>query len=194
MVLFDQRGGGRATPAMTCDDSAPAPAPDAPLDIGMVGGIMQRLLVECRDRWRARGVDLAAYNTVESAADVNDLRLALGYPKITLIGGSYGSHLALQFMRQFPDAVDRAVIFGVEGPDHTWDDPGGALHTLERIAAATEQSPEFRGRIPEGGLIKDPRGRHRAPRCPTATRDRRHRRHYPERPAGRDARPPDGPC
>ena len=154
VVLFDQRGGGRATPAMTCDDSAPAPAPDAPLDIGAVGGIMQRLLVQCRDRWQARGVDLAAYNTVESAADVNDLRLALGYPKITLIGGSYGSHLALQFMRQFPDAVDRAVIFGVEGPDHTWDDPGGALHTLERIAAATEQSPEFRGRIPEGGLIK----------------------------------------
>ena len=154
VVLFDQRGSGRATPAMTCDDSAPAPAPDAPLDIGMVGRIMQRLLVECRDRWRARGVDLAAYNTVESAADVNDLRLALGYPKITLIGGSYGSHLALQFMRQFPDAVDRAVIFGVEGPDHTWDDPDGALHTLERIAAATEQSPEYRGRIPEGGLIK----------------------------------------
>ena len=51
------------------------------------------------------------------------------------------------------DAVDRAVIFGVEGPDHTWDDPAGALHTLQRIAAATEQSPEFRGRIPEGGLI-----------------------------------------
>jgi pimeloyl-ACP methyl ester carboxylesterase len=154
VVLFDQRGGGRATPAMTCDDSAPAPAQDSPLDIAEVGEIMQRLLVQCRDRWQARGVDLAAYNTVESAADVNDLRLALGYSKITLIGGSYGSHLALQFMRQFPDAVDRAVIFGVEGPDHTWDDPAGALHTLQRIAAATEQSPEFRGRIPEGGLIK----------------------------------------
>lgn len=154
VVLFDQRGGGRATPAMTCDDSAPAPAPDAPLDLAVVGGVMQRLLVQCRDRWQARGVDLAAYNTVENAADLNDLRLALGYPKITLIGGSYGSHLALQFMRQFPDAVDRAVIFGVEGPDHTWDDLGGALHTLQRIAAATEQAPEFRGRIPEGGLIK----------------------------------------
>ena len=154
VVLFDQGGAGRAPPAMTCEDSAPAPAPDAPLDIAAVGGIMQRLLVQCRDRWQSRGVDLAAYNTVESAADVNDLRLALGYSKITLIGGSYGSHLALQFMRQFPDAVDRAVIFGVEGPDHTWDDPAGALHTLQRIAAATEQSPEFRGRIPEGGLIK----------------------------------------
>jgi pimeloyl-ACP methyl ester carboxylesterase len=114
---------------------------------------MQGLLKECRNRWQAQGVDLAAYNTVESASDIDDLRRALGYRRITLVGGSYGSHLALQFMRQFPDAVDRVVIFGVEGPDHTWDDPAGALHTLERIAAATEQSPEFRDRIPAGGLL-----------------------------------------
>ena len=154
VVLFDQRGGGRATPAMTCGDSAPLPPSDAPLDMAKVSQVLRNLLVQCRDRWQAQGVDLAAYNTVESAADVNDLRLALGYRKITLIGGSYGSHLALQFMRQFPDAVDRVVIFGVEGPDHTWDDPAGALHTLERIAAATEQSPEFRDRVPEGGLLK----------------------------------------
>jgi pimeloyl-ACP methyl ester carboxylesterase len=154
VVLFDQRGSGRATPAMTCGDSAPLPPADAPLNMTKVSQILRNLLVQCRDRWQAQGVDLAAYNTVESAADVNDLRLALGYRKITLIGGSYGSHLALQFMRQFPDAVDRVVIFGVEGPDHTWDDPAGALHTLERIAAATEQSPEFRDRIPEGGLLK----------------------------------------
>ena len=153
VVLFDQRGGGRATPAMTCGDSAPLPPPDAPLDTTKVAAILRELLVQCRSRWQAQGVDLAAYNTVESAADLNDLRLALGYRKITLIGGSYGSHLALQFMRQFPDAVERAVIFGVEGPDHTWDDPAGALHTLERIAAATEQSPEFRARVPEGGLL-----------------------------------------
>lgn len=154
VVLFDQRGSGRSAPALTCGDSAPLPPPDLPLDMTRVAETLRRLLVQCRDRWQAQGVDLAAYNTVESAADVNDLRLALGYRKITLVGGSYGSHLALQFMRQFPDAVDRVVIFGVEGPDHTWDDPAGALHTLKRIAAATEQSPEFRSRIPDGGFLK----------------------------------------
>lgn len=154
VVIFDQRGSERASPGLTCGDSAPPPSPELPLDMTTVAATLRRLQVQCRDRWQAQGVDLAAYNTVENAADVNDLRLALGYRKITLIGGSYGSHLALQFMRQFPDVVDRVVIFGVEGPDHTWDDPAGALHTLERIAAATEQSPEFRGRIPEGGLLK----------------------------------------
>ena len=63
---------------------------------------MRAAAAACRDRWLREGVDLAAYNTVENAADVNDLRLALGYDKMTLVGGSYGSHLALQLMRQFP--------------------------------------------------------------------------------------------
>ncbi|MGC4084092.1 MAG: alpha/beta fold hydrolase [Vicinamibacterales bacterium] len=153
VVLFDQRGSGRSTPTLTCGDSAPLPPPDAPLDPAVLRETMRTLAGQCRDRWVARGVDLAAYNTVENAADVNDLRLALGYGKVTLVGGSYGSHLALQIVRQHPDAVERVVIFGVEGPDHTWDSPSGALHTLERIAAATEQAPAFNGRIPSGGLI-----------------------------------------
>ncbi len=153
VVLFDQRGGGHAVPSLTCGDSASLPPLDAPLNMAAVAETLHRLLIQCRDRWQGQGVDLAAYNTVENAADINALRLALGYRKITLVGGSYGSHLALQFMRQFPDVVDHVVIFGVEGPDHTWDSPEGALHTLQRIAAATERSPEFRGRIPEGGLL-----------------------------------------
>jgi pimeloyl-ACP methyl ester carboxylesterase len=127
---------------------------DKPLDLASVRTAMRALLIACRDRWQKEGVDLGAYNTVENAADINDLRQALGYRKLTLIGGSYGSHLALQFMRQYPDVVDRAVIFGVEGPDHTWDSPSAMLATLSRIAEATEQSPVFSGRIPPGGLLK----------------------------------------
>jgi pimeloyl-ACP methyl ester carboxylesterase len=46
--------------------------------------------------------DLTAYNTAASAADVNDLRLALGYEQINLWGGSYGARLALEVMRDYP--------------------------------------------------------------------------------------------
>jgi hypothetical protein len=34
---------------------------------------MRELAIACRDRWMKAGVDLAAYNTVENAADVNVL-------------------------------------------------------------------------------------------------------------------------
>jgi pimeloyl-ACP methyl ester carboxylesterase len=154
VVLFDQRGAGHATPKMTCPATAESIDAGTPLDLTAVGATMRRLVVSCRDQWLKDGIDLAAYNTVENASDVNDLRLALGYGKVTLVGGSYGSHLALQFMRQYPDAVDRVVLFGVNGPDHTWDSPSAMLATLERIASAAEQSAAFAGRIPEGGLLK----------------------------------------
>jgi pimeloyl-ACP methyl ester carboxylesterase len=153
VVLFDQRGAGHSRPAMTCPQTAQLPV-DQPLDAATLRDAMRPLLIACRDHWQHEGVDLAAYNTIENAADVNDLRLALGYDRISLIGGSYGSHLALQFMRQFPKAVERVVIYGVEGPDHTWDNPGGMRATLERIAAEAEQSPELSPHIPRDGLLK----------------------------------------
>ena len=153
VVLFDQRGGGHSRPAMDCPGSV-ALRPDAALDFAALREPLREALAACRDRWLAAGVDLAAYNTLENAADVNDLRLALGYPRVTLIGGSYGSHLALAVMRQFPQTVDRAVLFGVEGPDHTWDDPGATLATLERIARHAEGSAQLAGRIPPRGLLE----------------------------------------
>ena len=158
VVMFDQRGGGHSRPAMHCPQTRQYPL-DQPVDERRFQALAREALMACRDEHLRQGVDLAAYNTVENAADVNDLRIALGYQKITLIGGSYGSHLALQVMRQYPDTIDRVVIFGVEGPDHTWDSPSEILNTLERIADATEHSAAFVGRVPEGGLLKTIRGR-----------------------------------
>ncbi len=153
VVLFDQRGAGHARPAMTCPETATVPA-GVLLDPAAFFATLRDAVIACRDHWQHAGVDLAAYNTVENAADVNDLRLALGYQRITLIGGSYGSHLALQYMRQHPESVDRVVMYGVEGPDHTWDNPSGILGTLGRLAAEAERAPELAPFIPPGGLLR----------------------------------------
>jgi len=153
VVLFDQRGGGVALPAMDCPQRGSLPL-DAPLDVDAVTGKMQELAVQCRELWTQQGVDLSAFNTDENAADLDDLRKALGYEKISVIGGSYGSHLALHFMRLHRDRVDRAMLYGIEGPDHTWDDPGAMLSTLQRIARVAEQSEELGPHIPEGGLLE----------------------------------------
>lgn len=153
VVLFDQRGGGHSRPAMICPQTAELPA-DQPLDLSALRASMRTALAACRDHWQEEGVDLAAYNSIENAADVNDLRLALGYGKVSLVGGSYGSHLALEILRRYPEAVDRVVLFGVEGPDHTWDDPAAMLSTLGRIAAKAEESPALSGLVPAGGLLK----------------------------------------
>ena len=153
VVVFDQRGAGNALPQLDCPQRARLPA-DAPLAPEPLAAALRGALAACRDHWLAEGIDLAAYNTVENAADVDALRRMLGYPRITLLGGSYGSHLALQVMRDFPETVDRAVLYGIEGPDQTWDDPSAKLATLARIAAEGEQAPELADAgLPPDGLL-----------------------------------------
>lgn len=152
VVLFDQRGGGHSLPEMHCMQTQQL-SPEQLSSPDEVKTVFRKLAADCRDHWLAQNVDLSAYNTVENATDVEDLRRALGYSSISLVGGSYGSHLALQYMKQYPDAVARVVLHGVEGPDHTWDDPSGILAALQRIAAVAEQSKELRPHIADDGLL-----------------------------------------
>ena len=100
-----------------------------------------------------RGTSVWIARRNESAADVNDLRKALGYDKIILAGGSYGTHLGFHVIRKYPQIVDRAIFSGIEGPDHTYDVPSEKLAALQRIAKVTEESGAFASRMPPGGLI-----------------------------------------
>ena len=56
------------------------------------------IIASCLDDWRQQGINLASYSNVEIAADVNDLRQALGYDQVNLYGTSYGTRLALEVM------------------------------------------------------------------------------------------------
>jgi pimeloyl-ACP methyl ester carboxylesterase len=71
------------------------------------------VLVACGEALRAAGVDLTGYNSVENAADLEDLRRALGYGPWNLFGGSYGTRLALTAMRYRPDTIRSAVLDSV---------------------------------------------------------------------------------
>ena len=61
--------------------------------------------------------DLSAYNTAANAADINDLRLALGYDQVNLWGTSYGTRLALGVMRDYPEGLRSVVLDSVYPPD-----------------------------------------------------------------------------
>src|SRR5450432_4004733 len=110
-IMFDQRGVGLSQPVLDCPETTQA------LDSTVAADLTSKerqaaddqALAECHDRLVKAGVNLAAYNTAENAADVNDLRLALGYKSWNLYGISYGTRLALTIMRDFPDGI-RSVI------------------------------------------------------------------------------------
>ena len=70
----------------------------------------------CHDRLVAQGINLAAYTSAASAADVNDLRRSLGYAQWNLYGVSYGTRLALTVMRDFPEGVRSVMLDSVYPP------------------------------------------------------------------------------
>jgi pimeloyl-ACP methyl ester carboxylesterase len=57
------------------------------------------------------------YSSADTVLDIEDLRGALGVDKIALAGISYGTHVALQYARAFPDHVDRLILDSIVGPD-----------------------------------------------------------------------------
>ncbi|HWQ11375.1 MAG TPA: alpha/beta hydrolase, partial [Roseiflexaceae bacterium] len=120
IVLFDQRGTLYSQPALTC-----------PEDIALVERTIERRLSDeeaerlsleaaqaCRARLIREGVDLSAFDSLENAADVEALRVALGYEQINLYGVSYGTLLALHVMRQHPAGL-RSVILDAVVPAQT---------------------------------------------------------------------------
>jgi pimeloyl-ACP methyl ester carboxylesterase len=99
LVLFDQRGAGYSEPSLKCNGER--------YDV-------------CHARLVKSGVDLSAYNTRENAADVEAIREALGYDRINLKGGSYGTKLALRVMADYPEHLRAAVLDGVSPPQVDW--------------------------------------------------------------------------
>jgi pimeloyl-ACP methyl ester carboxylesterase len=105
LILFDQRGSGLSQPALDCSELEA----DMLQQSEMSEAEKLQPIVDCHARLEKEGVNLAAYNTVNNAADVESLRTALGYEQINLLGGSYGTRLALIVMRNHPDGI-RSVI------------------------------------------------------------------------------------
>ena len=147
VIALDQRGMGRSLPRLDCPGSFDLPL-DRPMERNFVLAAFRERAEECRAYWTRRGVDLASYNTNESARDLEDLRRALGVPKISLLAGSYGTHLALATIRLFETSIERAVLFGIQGPDHMERLPGDFQNVLAQVDLLVRQTPLLAERMP----------------------------------------------
>ena len=112
VIVFDQRGAGYSEPSLSCPEirrlTFDLLAEDLPDEEWLAR--YTAVLHECRESWVSGGVGLSNFNTAASAADVADLRAALGYPRWDLYGVSYGTRLALTVMRDHPEGIRSAVL------------------------------------------------------------------------------------
>lgn len=136
VILLDQRGAGMSTPIdpEECPIARRHPF-DRPLELERHLEVVAEVAAACASYWSEAGVDLEAYDTLESVEDLEDLRLALGAETIRLLGISYGTHLGLAYMRRYPGRVSAAVLAGIEGPDDTVKLPSQFESQLEQLEA-----------------------------------------------------------
>lgn len=111
IVLIDQRGTGRSNP-LACRLETPAIAIGA-----LVAGEMSSDLVSRCRRALEGAADLRLYTTAIAADDIEEVRHRLGYGRINLYGGSYGSRAALVYMQRHPSRVRTATLRSVFPPD-----------------------------------------------------------------------------
>src|SRR5206468_1836815 len=119
VIIIDQRGTGRSLPSLACPEFSQAQLAALGEDGGAAStaDALVRGARACHDRLVREGIDLHAYSTTENAADVADLRRALGIHEWNLVGNSYGSRLALTVLRDHPQGVRALGLSGVYPPN-----------------------------------------------------------------------------
>jgi pimeloyl-ACP methyl ester carboxylesterase len=143
LVFADQRGTGGSN-SLACRFYGPPERPStyftAFLPIDKVR--------ECRSELQ-RTADLAQYTTAASVDDLEEIRAAMNYPTINIVGGSYGTRLAMEYVRRYEPRV-RAVILespvtpATHAPEHFGQLAARALDgLLDECAASASCAKAF---------------------------------------------------
>jgi len=111
MLFVDQRGTGKSHP-LDCTLYNPA---DLQSYLGYFFPLDE--VRKCRTKLEANS-DLKLYTTTIAMDDMDDVRAALGYDKLNLFGGSYGTRAAMTYLKRHPQHVRVAVLSGVSPTNH----------------------------------------------------------------------------
>ena len=140
IVLVDQRGTGGSN-KLQCD------FPPEMLETEPPPERLRELTRECLGQLPG---DPRFYTTSVAVRDLDAARDALGYERINLYGGSYGTRVAQHFLRRYPDRVRSVILDGVVPPTLALG-PSVALDAeaaLQGAFARCEAAPACRERYP----------------------------------------------
>jgi pimeloyl-ACP methyl ester carboxylesterase len=143
ILLIDQRGSGGSN-ALDCDLSTD-PANAEYRDEARFREAVRR----CR-RELERKADLRWYTTPVAMDDLDEVRAWLGYPRLNLLGVSYGTKAAMVYLRQHPERVRSVVLHGVVPINAPmWlEVPRASQVALDEVFAACDRHQGCRGAFP----------------------------------------------
>jgi pimeloyl-ACP methyl ester carboxylesterase len=152
VILIDQRGTGQTAP-LRCRARDDGDAGRSLAD-SVDPQTERRRLMACRDRLEKLPYgDLRMFTTTVAMGDVEAVRQALHLGAVNLVGGSYGTRAALEYLRLYPQHVRRVVLDGVAPPDMALPQSfaqdaqaalDGVMSDCERQPACHTQFPQLR--------------------------------------------------
>ncbi|MFI0544952.1 alpha/beta fold hydrolase [Streptomyces sp. WSLK1-3] len=155
LVVLSQRGTYSSQRPLTCPeiDQFYADRVHLRYDAPSTGDRYAQAAARCHERLTAQGIDPAAYNTSENAADLADLRKVLAIREWNVLSHSYGTQLALTYMRMFPEGIRSVTVDGVVPPSEatpgwTWS---SMREAFDNIVGACAAQPSCRQHYPDIG-------------------------------------------
>jgi pimeloyl-ACP methyl ester carboxylesterase len=141
IVLVDQRGTGKSNPLQCQIGENLDSSTTQELELK---GELEKCLAQL-------DADPRYYTTAIAMDDLDEVRQALGYEKINLYGGSYGTRAALAYMRQYPQHVRAVILDGVAPPNWTLgpDVSRNAQRALDKIFTRCAQDRSCKKAFPD---------------------------------------------
>src|SRR5262245_11641798 len=145
LVYVDQRGTGDPD-RLTCDLGAHED--DLQSYLGDVFPV--DALRRCREELEKK-YDLTLYTTDIAMDDFDEVRAWLGYGRINLFGGSYGTRASQVFLRRHPQAVRTVVLTGVVPMDEALpiSHAAGGQRSLDLLLGWCAKDAACKARFPD---------------------------------------------
>ena len=120
LLGFDPRGVNLSTPSIRClsdaqKDALNAASPDVRTPAGFQEAKQEAASVAkaCSARY---GKSLADFDTVQTAKDMEQIRIAVGDQQMNYLGFSYGTELGAQYAHLYPGRIRAMVLDGAVDP------------------------------------------------------------------------------
>lgn len=151
VVLVDQRGTGRSSP-LVCEAYS-----EAGLEAALLETDPLPRAKACAAELAKAGVDASRYTTAAFVADLEAVREALGVPRWNLWGGSYGTRVALEYLRRHPERARTVTLDGVAPPGMivSLDVWTSRERALEALFARCEATPACAAAMPDPSAALD---------------------------------------
>jgi pimeloyl-ACP methyl ester carboxylesterase len=108
LLMVDQRGTGGSNRLACAFPDEFDPGAEA---------VAEQQIAMARDCLASLDADVSQYTTTVAASDIEAVRQAIGAPQLNLYGGSYGTRMAQEYARLYPDAVRSMILDGVVPPE-----------------------------------------------------------------------------